>query len=147
LGFLERISLAHGDVVEFGLVGEKVLLFNHPDAIDDLIVHERDKLIKDRLTRELSLLLGNGLVVSEGAFWRKQRKLAQPAFHRQRIDAYADVMVRSAERVAAGWRDGETRSLHRDMMRLTLDIVAKTLFNADVGDVARKIEASLEVLL
>jgi cytochrome P450 len=147
LGFLERISREHGDAVEFRLPGQRVYLFNHPDAIEQLLVTEREKLIKDKLTRELSLMLGQGLLVSEGAFWRKQRRLAQPAFHRERIAAYADVMVSYAERTIAGWRAGETRDVHKDMMHLTLEIVAKTLFGVDVGEVARKIEWSLEVLM
>jgi cytochrome P450 len=149
LGFLDRISAEHGDAVRFHIPGQHVYLFNHPDAIEQVLVTERDRLIKDKLTRELSMMLGNGLLVSEGAFWRKQRRLAQPAFHRERVAAYGDVMVSFAERTAASWRDGETRDVHADMMQLTLDIVAKTLFGTDIGDgdVARRIGASLHVLM
>src|SRR6185295_3590224 len=74
------------------------------------------------------------LVTSEGDFWRRQRRLAQPAFHRQRISAYGDVMGDYAERAVASWREGETRDIHQDMMRLTIEIVVKTLFNADVSE-------------
>lgn len=147
LRFLERISREFGDAVEFGIPGQRIYLFNHPDAIEQVLVTEREKLIKDKLTRELSLMLGKGLLVSEGAFWRKQRKLAQPGFHRERVAAYGEVMVEYAARCADGWTSGETRDVHKDMMRLTLDIVAKTLFGTEVGEVARKIEQSLEVLM
>lgn len=148
LTFMERITRDHGDVVEFGLLNERVILFNHPDAIDELLIGQKDKLIKDSLTRDLSMLLGQGLLVSEGTFWRRQRKLAQPAFHRQRIEAYGDVMVRFTERAIAQWRDGQKRNLHEDMMRLTLDIVAETLFGVeDISAVARKIEWALQVLM
>ncbi|MBS2016280.1 MAG: cytochrome P450 [Deltaproteobacteria bacterium] len=147
LGFLDRVSREHGDVVEFHIPGQRILLFNHPDAIEQVLVAERDRLVKDKLTRELSLMLGNGLLVSEGQFWRKQRKLAQPAFHRERIASYGDVMVHFAERAVEPWVDGEARDIHRDMMRLTLDIVAKTLFGVEIAEVARKIEWSLEVLM
>jgi cytochrome P450 len=83
-------------------------------------------------------LIGNGLLTSEGEFWRRQRRLAQPAFHRQRVSTYGDVMVDYTERTISSWKAGETRDVHRDMMRLTLEIVAKTLFNADVsGDADR----------
>lgn len=146
LGFLERVA-CRGDVVEFGMLGDRVILFNHPDAIEELLVGKRDKLVKDRFTRELSIGLGKGLLVSEGAFWRKQRRLVQPAFHRQRIEAYAAVMVEYTERAIASWRDGETRSTHEDMMRLTLDIVARTLFSVDIGEVARKIGWAIELLM
>ena len=147
LSFLDRISRDHGDVVQFCIPGQRIYLFNHPDAIEQVLVTEREKLTKDKLTRELSLMLGKGLLVSEGAFWRKQRMLAQPGFHRERVAAYGAVMVEYAARCADGWTNGETRDVHKDMMRLTLDIVAKTLFGTDVGEVARKIEHALEVLM
>lgn len=147
LGFLDRASRDLGDAVEFHLPGQRIYLFNHPDAIEQVLVTERDRLIKDKLTRELSLMLGKGLLVSEGQFWRKQRKLAQPGFHRERVAAYGDVMVRFAERAVEEWHDGEARDVHVDMMRLTLDIVAKTLFGVEIAEVARKIEWSLEVLM
>jgi hypothetical protein len=79
------------------------------------------------------LLLGNGLLTSEGSFWLRQRWLSQPAFNRQRIAAYGPSMVACTERMLAGWRDGETRDLHADMMHLALAITAETLFGANVG--------------
>lgn len=149
LGFLDRITAEHGDVVRFHIPGQHIYLFNHPDAIEQVLVTERDRLIKDKLTRQLSLMLGNGLLVSEGAFWRKQRRLAQPAFHRERVAAYGDAMVRFAERAVTSWNDGETRDVHVDMMHLTLDIVAKTLFGVEIGDgdVAQRIGGALDVLM
>lgn len=147
LGFLERAAREHGDASRFHLPGQHIYLFNHPDAIEQVLVTQRDRLIKDKLTRELSLLLGNGLLVSEGAFWRKQRMLAQPAFHRERIAAYGEVMAGYAERMVAKWSDGETRDVHDDFMHLTLDIVATTLFGTAVGDVAGRIGAALDVLM
>jgi cytochrome P450 len=147
LAFLERIAREHGDVVEFRIPGQRIYLFSHPEAIEELLVTERDKLTKDKLTRELSIMLGKGLLVSEGALWQKQRRLVQPGFHRDRIAAYGDVMVRFAERVAAGYRDGEVRDIHEDMSHLTLDIVAKTLFDVEITQVARKIGAALAVLM
>jgi cytochrome P450 len=149
LGFLERISREHGDAVCFHIPGQRIFLFNHPDAIEQILVTERDRLIKDELTRRLSLLLGNGLLLSEGAFWRRQRRLAQPGFHRERIAAYADAMVAMTERTIDGWRDGEKREIQEAMMRLTLDIVVKTLFGLELEsrDVADEIAAALDVLM
>src|SRR6185295_19218622 len=92
-------------------------------------------------------LVGNGLVTSEGDFWRRQRRLAQPAFHRQRISSYGDVMVQYAERAIAGWKNGERRDLARDMTRLTLEIVVKTLFNSDVSNDADHIGETLSKLV
>jgi len=149
LGFLERITTEYGDTVCFHIPGQRILLFNHPDAIEQILVAERDRFIKDKLTRELSLFLGNGLLVSEGAFWRRQRRLAQPGFHRECIAAYAEAMVTIAERAVAGWRDGKTRDVTPDMMRVTLEIVAKTLLGSELGsgDAADKIGAALDLLM
>jgi cytochrome P450 len=147
LGFITRISRTYGDIVHFRLPGQRIYLFNHPDAIEEILKRSTDDLRKDDFTRDLSLAVGQGLLTSEGDFWRRQRKLSQPAFHHHRVRAYADVMVRHAERAASCWKDGETRDIHADMMRLTLDIVAETLFGADVGEAAPRIGKALEVLM
>jgi len=92
-------------------------------------------------------LVGNGLLTSEGEEWQRQRRLAQPAFHRQRISGYGDVMVEYAERLIAQWHGGEERDIYRDMMRLTLEIAAKTLFNADVSGDADKVRVVLSEMV
>jgi cytochrome P450 len=147
LSFLTRISRKYGDVVRFTLPGQIVLLFNHPDAIEEVLKTKSDYLRKDDFTQRLSIAVGRGLLTSEGDFWRRQRKLAQPAFHHHRVRAYADVMVRHTQRLMARFADGETRDIHDDMMRLTLDIVAETLFGADVGGAAGEIATALEELM
>jgi cytochrome P450 len=102
--------------------------------------------VKDDFTRRLSVVVGNGLLTSEGDFWRRQRRLAQPAFHHHRVRTYGDVMVRHAERAVSRFVPGETRDLHAEMMRLTLDIVAETLFGVDIGSAAHEIGEALEIL-
>src|SRR6266700_523277 len=92
-------------------------------------------------------VFGEGLLTSEGDFWLRQRRLAQPAFHRARIASYAATMVEYTQRMLDGWRDGEERDAHREMMRLTLQIVGKTLFDADVESDAQEVGKSLELLL
>ncbi len=92
-------------------------------------------------------LVGNGLLTSEGEEWRRQRRLAQPAFHRQRISGYGNVMVEFAQRLIATWQTGEERDIYRDMMRLTLEIAAKTLFNADVSGDADKVRNVLSEMV
>jgi cytochrome P450 len=146
LAFLDRVTAEHGDVMRFHLANHHVYMFNHPDAIEQILVTQREHLIKDKFTRVLSPLLGNGLLISEGETWRKHRRLAQPAFHRDRIAAYADTMVQYAERAVSTWKPGETLEMHSELLRLTLDIVAKTLFGVEVSDVARRIGAALDVL-
>ncbi|MDC0668306.1 cytochrome P450 [Nannocystis radixulma] len=119
-----------------------------PDIIDDVLVGRSKLFIKDRITRDLALVTGNGLLVSDGEFWRRQRRLAQPAFHRERIAGYADVMVEHAERLASTWREGQVLDIHAAMMRLTLDIVAATLFSSGVDRaIADTIGSSLDVIM
>jgi cytochrome P450 len=92
-------------------------------------------------------VLGNGLLLSEGDFWHRQRKLIQPAFHQEKITAYAQIMVDYTQRMLETWSDGQTLDMHEAMMRLTLGIVAKTLFDADVSHEAEDVDAALAVLM
>jgi cytochrome P450 len=143
LAFHLRCAREFGDVslIRFGLM--RVYLLAHPDPIEQVLVTQARNFIKHFGLRMHQTLLGNGLLTSEGDFWLRQRRLAQPAFSRDRVAAYAGVMVEYAERMAASWLDGEVRDLHRDMARLTLEIISKTLFNAEVGDKAREVGDAL----
>jgi cytochrome P450 len=124
-----------------------VFIFNHPDDIEAVLVTLNKKFIKGRALRANKRLFGEGLLTSEGEAWLRQRRLAQPAFHRSRIASYADTMVRFTEQMLGGWRDGDGCNVHEEMMRLTLAIVAKTLFDADVTREAKEIGEALEVVM
>ena len=140
LGFLESTRDRHGDVVRVALGPLKATLISDPKLVEDVLVTRNRLWRKDHYLRTvLQPVLGNGLLASEGDFWRRQRRLAQPAFHRERVSAYGDIMVDHAERLSARWRGGQTRELHADMMRLTLEIVAAALFGAKVGDHAEEV--------
>jgi cytochrome P450 len=148
LAFLRAMRERHGDVVGVMLGPMKVTLLSHPDLVEDVLVTRSKLWQKDRyLQTTLRPVLGEGLLSSEGDFWRRQRRLAQPAFHRDRIKAYGDIMVAHALRLAGIWRDGETRDVHKDMMHLTLEIVAETLFGASVGHQAEVVGEALEAVL
>ena len=109
-------------------------MITDPDLMHEILVERPEEFHKLKLIKyALGPFLGNGLLTNEGDFWKRQRKLAQPAFHSKRIEAYANVMVEYTQRMLAGWRTGETRRIDREMMKLTLNIVAKTLFDADVA--------------
>ncbi|MDQ2975969.1 MAG: cytochrome P450 [Acidobacteriota bacterium] len=140
LGFIERCR-DYGDVVRMRFLYLTVHFLYNPDDIEYVLSTNAKNFIKSRSLRSpfFRRLVGNGLLTSEGEEWKRQRRLAQPAFHRQRISAYGDVMVEYATRMISSWRNGEQRDIHRDMMRLTLEIVVKTLFNADVSGDADKV--------
>ena len=134
LGFIERCR-DYGDVVRTRFLWVNAFFLYNPADIETMLTTNARSYRKAQSLRSpfFHRLVGNGLVTSEGDFWRRQRRLAQPAFHRQRISSYGDIMVRYAQRTIANWQDGEQRDLSRDMTRLTLEIVVKTLFNSDVS--------------
>src|SRR5215813_4037115 len=139
LRFIERCH-DYGEVVRARFFYVQAYFFYDPKDIEYILSTNARNFIKSMSLRSnfFARLLGNGLLTSEGDFWRRQRRLAQPAFHRQRISTYGDVMVQFTQRMMASWHENEARDIHRDMMRLTLEIVARTLFNADVsGDADR----------
>jgi len=118
-------------------------LLTHPDDIESVLVKNAANFVKSRNYQVLKLVLGNGLLISEGAFWQRQRKLAQPSFRHESIAGYASVMVDSARQMLDGWHDGDSRDMHEDMMALTLAVVAKCLFGADVSREADKVGHAL----
>lgn len=136
-----------GDVSRFRLGNQPMFFVNHPDLIRDVLVTNAGKFHKGRALQRMKRVLGQGLLTSEGELHLRQRRLAQPAFHRQRIAGYAASMVEYGEQVSGEWRDGETRDISEEMMRLTLYIVAKTLFGANVEDEADEIGEAMTTLI
>ena len=123
-----------GDVSFFRMGSQPGYFLNHPDLVRDLFVVNAHKFMKGRALQRSKTLLGEGLLTSEGAFHLRQRRMIQPAFHRTRIAEYARSMVEFADQMSRSWADAETRDIDKEMMRLTLRIVAKTLFSANVED-------------
>jgi len=124
----------------------RILLIYHPDAIEELLVTRSRDFVKSPGVRFLRPLLGDGLLLSEGDTWLRQRRLVQPAFHRQRVAGYGDVMSAFAERHLAHWKNGDVIEVHGEMMALTQAIVGKTLFDADVSDDAHEAGQAARVL-
>ncbi len=133
----------YGDVVSFYFGPVPCYIFYDPAAIEDVLLTRADLFIKDASTRLLSEVLGNGLLVSEGAFWRRQRKLSAPPLRRRQIANYADQMVAFACKMRESLADGQTVDLHAVMMQLTLEIVVKTLFDLDFGDGGREVTEAI----
>ena len=106
LGFYTR-SAQYGDLVPVRFGHRRVLLVYHPDAIEEVLVTRNRDFVKSPGVRILRPLLGNGLLLSERELWLRQRRLVQPAFHRQRVAAYGDVMAAYAARHVADWKEGD----------------------------------------
>jgi cytochrome P450 len=143
LNFLVESARAHGDVVYFKFGPQPIFLINHPDYIRDVLVTHNRNFVKSRGLEMAKKFLGEGLLTSEGEFHRRQRRLAQPAFHHKRINAYSEVMADYAARTRERWRAGDTLDVSQEMMRLTLAVVGKTLFDADVESEAKEIGEAL----
>lgn len=132
LEFMMRLAREYGDVCSFRVGRERVYLINYPEGIRDILVNHYDNFLKGRGRPRAGQLVGQGLLLSEGDLHRRQRRLAQPAFHRQRIAAYADEMIAAGGRCSDRLRDGETIDIWPELLRLTFGIVGRTLFSADV---------------
>ncbi len=143
IAFLRRAASDRGDVVRLPISRHPIFLVNHPDLIKDILVTNQRQFQKSKGLERMKKLLGEGLLTSEGAFHLRQRRLMQPAFHRQRIMAYGAAMTHSALQTSERWGGGETRDIHEEMMRLTLAIVGKTLFDAEVESEAGEIGSAL----
>jgi cytochrome P450 len=117
--FLSRLAREYGDVVHFTFGPQHLYFFNHPDAIREVLVTQARSFQKGRALQRAKVILGEGLLTSEADIHRRQRRLAQPAFHHGRIARYAEVMVDRALRTRHRWRGGEVVDIHQEMMRLT----------------------------
>lgn len=147
LGFFAECAREHGDLVRLRFPVLTFYLVSHPDAIEEVLVSRHKDFVKGWDYRYLlRSFLGGGLLTSDGALWRRQRRLVQPAFHRDRIASYAETMATYADRMVSAWRSGETRELHTDLRRLTLQIVTRVLFGAEIGEEAREVGRALGVV-
>jgi len=129
----------YGDVVYWRFGKYELYLLNHPDYVKDILITNNQKFIKHLGLRVMSRLFGNGLLTSEGDFHHRERRLVQPAFHHERIESYADIMTNFAERTSSRWIDRQIIDIHKEMLRLTLAVVTKALFNVDIESEASNI--------
>ncbi len=147
LEYFTELTRQYGDVWGMRIGNFRSLFINHPDLIEDVLVNKARLYHKGRILQANKYLFGEGLLTAEGDFWLRQRRLAQPAFHRERIATYAATMADYTEQMLATWRSGEERDVHQEMMNLALRIVGKTLFDADVTRDAREVGETLDMLL
>ena len=145
-GFLQELAEL-GDVTSFKMGGQLAFFLNHPDFTRDLLITSNAKFVKGRALQRAKRLLGEGLLTSEGEAHLRQRRMIQPAFHREKIKSYAEAMTGYAAEMANEWQDDEVRDIDKEMMRLTLQIVGKTLFSANVEDDADEIGAALTTMI
>jgi cytochrome P450 len=147
LAFFTNLARTYGDIAAYHMGGEQVFFVNDPQIIKDILVTNARNFMKGRGLQRTKRLLGEGLLTSEGAVHLRQRRLMQPAFHRDRIAGYGKVMVEYADRMRRGWTAGATIDAAQEMNRLTLSVVGKTLFDADVASQAKEVGEALTGVL
>jgi len=147
IALFSHLAEKHGDIAHYRLGPEHIVFINHPDYIREILVVQHENFIKERTQQRTKMLLGNGMITADGHTHRAQRRAAQPAFHRQRITAYADVMVEHTARMISTWRDGQTRDIAQDMMQLTMGIVAATLFGTELGPEVAELNDAVNTIM
>jgi len=147
LDYFTHMARAYGDVSAMRIGNFRSFFINHPSLIEDVLVNNARLYHKGRVLKANKYLFGEVLITSEGDFWLRQRRLSQPAFHRERINGYGATMAEYTQQMLATWHHGEERDVHNEMMDLALRIVCKTLFDADVTRDAREVGEILNLLL
>ena len=148
LAFGLKMARDYGDIAWYRLGPLHVYQLNHPDMVRQILVEQPEKFHKPRLVkRAFRPFAGNGLLTSDGEFWRQQRKLIQPAFHHRQLAAYGDVMVTHTLRMVESFADGEVREMASEMTKLTLEIVVSSLFGSELPPDARDIGRSMSAVM
>lgn len=146
LHHMEAWKETYGDIVYFKIINRDAYLLTNPDDVYRVLVKDAKKVHKSPLLkRGLTRVLGNGLLLSEDDFHKRQRRLTQPAFHMQRIANYADTIVDHGEQLVQSWNNDEAIDMHESMMSVTMQIIAKVLFDADVSKDASELGQAVTV--
>jgi len=144
---LQDLARRYGDVVHFRLGWRHAFLLNHPDLVQEFLVVHASKHVRGPIMQRGRAVMGEGLLTSEEPLHAAQRRLIQPAFHRERIARHAEVMSDYTHRACNRWRPGETLDLHQEMMRLTLANLGKTLFDREISEDASEIGEAVTELM
>lgn len=137
LAFARRVIAEYGDIVRLQLGPIRAFLLNDPDAVHAVLVEKSKDYLKGRSARAVGRILGQGLITSEGELWRKQRRLIQPAFHREYLGGLVATMVDAVDSMLADWSMNKQQNVfdvHSEMMRLTLRIIGPALFSVNIDD-------------
>lgn len=147
LAYLTELHRRHGSFIEIDTGYRKLYSILDPELIREVLVTQGAAFAKSPGLQTASAVLGKGLLTANGELHLRQRRLVQPAFHKQRLQGYAEVMVRASRRRLEGWRDGQCMDLAREMMAVTLDIITQTMFSEMIGDDVQVVSEALDETL
>ena len=128
----EYLTATYGRAAHYRLLWNHIILLNDPGDIREVLVDKAQSFVKERTQKRMKILLGEGLITADGETHKRHRRIAAPAFHRQRIQAYASTIVEHAETMRDSWQPGKQIDIASEMMRLALQITARTLFDTEV---------------
>jgi cytochrome P450 len=143
----EHLQRTFGNIAQYRFFGTHIVFVNTPEYIHEILINQAPSFVKERTVRRMKVLLGEGLITSDDPIHKRQRKIAAPAFHRQRIAAYADQIVSLAVAASDGWQPGQTIDIAAAMMKLSLEIVARTLFDTEVTEDIRSINDEVNTIM
>lgn len=147
LAFFHKYTSVYGDIYQFRLFAMRFCVVNSPQLLHEIFVEKNDSFIKSWNMRQLKMAFGNGLVTSSGEFWKQQHRIVQPAFRRAKLHKYSQQMIDIIDRVVGEWQDGQTLDIHGEMVKITLQIVSKTLFNIDTRQDVQRVKDSIDVIV
>ncbi len=134
IAHFSHLAENYGDIAHYRLGRRHIVFVNHPEYLRQIFVVQHANFVKERTQQRAKLLLGEGMITADGARHRQQRQAAAPAFHRQKMAAHAEKIVRRASELREEWRAGELHDIHREMMLLGLGIIGETVFRTELGD-------------
>jgi cytochrome P450 len=143
----EHLVKTYGRASHYMLGPSHIVFINDPGLIWEILINHPQDMIKERTQRRMKILLGEGLITSDGEVHKRQRRIAAPAFHRQRIQNYGAMMVDRASVMREEWKPGQEIDIAAEMMRLTLQVVARTIFNTDVTSDVQAINDEVNVIM
>jgi cytochrome P450 len=143
----EHLLKTYGNIAHYRFLGTPIIFINDPEYIREILINQAPSFVKERTVRRMKILLGEGLITSDDPIHKRQRRIVAPAFHRQRIAAYADQIVACAAAQQETWRPGQHIDIAAASMSLSLEIVARTLFNTDVTDDIRSINDEVNTIM
>jgi cytochrome P450 len=143
----EHLHATYGNIAHYRFMGTPIVFINDPEYIREILINQASSFVKERTVRRMKILLGEGLITSDDPIHIRQRRIAAPAFHRQRISAYGDQIVASAAAHRDRWQPGQSIDISAAMMSLSLEIVARTLFDTEVTDDIRRINDEVNTIM
>jgi cytochrome P450 len=143
----EHLLKTYGNIAHYHFLGTPIIFINDPEYIREILINQAGSFVKERTVRRMKILLGEGLITSDDPIHMRQRRIVAPAFHRQRIAAYADQIVACAATQRETWHADQHIDIAAASMQLSLEIVARTLFNTEVTTDIRSINDEVNTIM